>query len=454
MAAEPLLLAAMLAASFVALLWGVPAAFALGGVPLILASGAAWFGLFDIGLLYAFPLRMIGVLTNGLLSAIPFFILMSAVLNRAGLSRRMIEAMSALAHGSSRRLMLLVLGVATLLAASTGIIGATVVMLATLALPGLLKAGVKPRAASGLICASGSLGQIIPPSILLILLSDQVSNAWVEGQRAAGNFAFAPVTASMLFAAVLVPGMLLAGLYAGYIVFSNPAGAMPTREKLQPARTGNEILVLLPPVVLIVIVLGSILTGVTTPTEAAVFGAAAAIGMAFAGNPGAFGHCMIEALADAIRLTGVIFTILLAASLFSLIFRGFGGDAAVAALLGDAPAATHSALFAVMAAIFLLGFILEFVEIITIVIPVAAPALFAAGVDPVWFAALVALNLQTSFLTPPFGLALFYFRPAAPAMPTGELYRAVAPYVGLQLLALALLWAFPALATALPQWLL
>jgi tripartite ATP-independent transporter DctM subunit len=443
MPAETMLLALMLAATFAVLLSGVPAALALGGVPLVFAFLAGMGGMFDTSLLLAFPARALGVFTNPLLMAIPFFVLMSAALDRSGIAARMLAALHALAGGSPRGLMLGVLAASVLLAASTGVIGATVVMLATLAMPGLLRAGVSRREAAGLVCAGGSLGQIVPPAILLVVLADQVSNAHVRGQTIAGNLAVTPVSASAVFAAALLPGLLLATLYGLRIAWRVTGDRRDTpRLGLPEALTGVGA-----PALLVVCVLGSVLAGLATPTESAVAGAVAALAMAAlaAPKPG----WLAEALADTVRLTGAIFTILIAASLFSLIVRGFGGDELVGRLAAIDGGAT-AMLLAVMVAVFLLGFVLEFVEIVAIVVPLAGPLLFASGVDPIWFAALMALNLQTSFLTPPFGLALFYFRSVEQAIPPRELFAGVAPYVALQLLALALVFAFPPLATWLP----
>lgn len=449
-----ILLVLMLLAVLAALLAGVPVILAIGGVPLLFALAGALTGGLDPALLMALPSRIYGIMANSLLMSVPFFVLMGVVLDRSGIAGAMLAAMTRLARGSPVRLSLAVLAVSTLIAASTGIVGATIVMLATIALPGLLRAGVPPTSASGLVCASGTLGQIIPPSIMLILLADQVSNAWIEGQRAAGNFAAEPVTVSDLFAAAILPGFLLAALYGLWIVLTlrGKRSAVPDVKPVDGTAAGNAAAAVLPPVLLIVFVLGSILAGIAAPTEAASLGAAGAILLALLRRESGRMAALGAAVMDTVRLTGVIFGIVIAASVLSLVFRGFTGDELVEDWLTGLPGAGGNALIAVMAAIFLLGFVLEFVEIIYIVIPVAAPILFAAGIDPLWFAILVAMNLQTSFLTPPFGLALFYFRSAAPAeITTAILYRAIIPFVGIQLVALALVWAFPAIAIWLPQ---
>lgn len=451
MSLAAILLALMLLAALAALLAGVPVILAIGGVPILFALAGTVLGAFDPALLGALPPRIYGIMANGLLMAVPFFVLMGVVLDRAGIAGAMVAALTRLAGASPGRLGVSVLAVATLIAAATGIVGATIVMLATIALPGLLRAGMAPRSAAGLVCAAGTLGQIVPPSIVLILLADQVSNAWVEGQRATGNVAAEPITVSDLFAAALLPGLLLAALYGAWIALTSRRRPDARATAIPQSREAG-MLVLVAPILLVVCVLGAILAGIATPTEAASLGAAGAILVAVMRNPAGALAVAGAALADAVRLTGVIFGIVIAATVLSLVFRGLGGDVLVEARLGALPGGGEGALIAVMSAIFLLGFVLEFVEIIYIVIPVAAPVLFAAGVDPLWFAVLVAINLQTSFLTPPFGLALFYFRAAAPAAMTAVmLYRAIIPYVASQLLALAIVWSVPAIATWLPR---
>lgn len=446
------LLVCMILALFAALLCGVPAMLAIGGVPLLFALAAIPFAMFDPALLHAFAGRVQGVMENAPLAAIPLFVLMGAILDRSGLSARMLAAIADLAGGSQQRLALAVLGVSALLAATTGVVGATIVMLATVALPGMLRAGVDGRHASGLVAASGTLGQLVPPSILLILLADQVSNAAAEAARRAGDFSAGPVAIGDLFAACVLPGLVLIGLYAAWIVFALPRRPAAAAPHFPRSGAGEILRAFAPPLLLILCVLGSILAGITTPTEAAGAGAAGALAMAaLSAQRPRLARMLLDAGLDTVRLTGIVFSIVVAASMFALVFRGFGGDGLIDAALAGLPGEAGVALFAVMLAVFVLGFMLEFVEIVMIVVPVAGPALFAQGVDPLWFAVLLALNLQTSFLTPPFGLALFYFRAAAPAeISTGTLFRSVVPYVALQLLALALVWLAPELATWLP----
>jgi len=430
---------------FAAMFAGMPVYLALGGGALLAAFVGLVFGAFDPSLLIAVPIRVIGIAQNETLAAVPFFVLIGTLLDRSGIAGDMIGFLAR--SGSGRSLPLAVLAVAVLLAASTGVAGATIVMLAAVALPGMQKAGMARGRAGGLLAASGTLGQIIPPSILLVLLADQVSNAWIEAQRAKGIFAATPITVADLFAACLVPGLILAALYAVYIAVSYPAAPDQTgnRKRSVPSPTADSLFAVLAPILLILAVLGTILFGVATPVEASACGAFGALVLAAMRQAKA----ITGGLLDAVRLTGAIFAIVIGASMVSLVIRGFDGDTMIAGLLaGDSG---QHALLAVMVAIFLLGFVIEFVEMVYIVIPLAAPPLFAAGVDPIWFAALVALNLQTSFLTPPFGLSLFYLRSAAPQLPYGELVAGVVPFILLQLIGLGLVAAVPALATGLPE---
>ncbi|MCB1459501.1 MAG: TRAP transporter large permease subunit [Nitratireductor sp.] len=456
MSGQAAFLLLLLPAVLAALLSGMNAFVAIGGVSILVALLASAAGSFDLALLNAVPARLAGILENTVLTAVPLFVAMGALLDRSGVASAMITALTRTASGSARKLSLSILVMSAILAAATGVVGATIVMLATIALPGLLAAGMSRSRAAGLVCASGTLGQIIPPSVLLLLLSDQVSNAWLQSQRQSGNFAADPVTASDLFAAAFMPGLMLVMLYALWVV-TNPAFAKARARAGEnappsPVTTVGPSLLLpvLLPSALATMVLGSILLGIATPTEASSIGACGALLLAMFRGTRPLPATIRVAATDTIRLTGAIFAIVIAASLLSLVFRGLDGDRLIENLVSQLPGGQAGALALVMLAIFVLGFFLEFVEIIFIVIPVAAPALFATGIDPVWFAVLVAMNLQTSFLTPPFGLSLFYFRSAAPQVSTLEIWRGVAPYVLLQLVGLALVAAFPALATWLP----
>lgn len=510
-------LCVMALAVFGGILSGVPVLLAIAGGPTLVALAAASTGHFDIGYFQAVPQRVFGLMSNPLLLAVPLFVLMGVLLEQSRQAERMLKNLTLALGGNQSALALSVILVSALIAASTGIIGATIVMLGTITLPALLAAGVNKHTSSGLICASGTLGQIIPPSIVLILLGDQVANAYFEAQQEAGNFAPDPVTVGDLFAGALLPGLLLVTLYAGYVLIrlrSAPTPANEGHEKEQPDSpgTGELIRSIAPTLGLIVAVLGSILIGVATPTEAAGVGVAGAMIIAAAAQSGsaratslacamlavallglrqwgligldfvdgkvawtlrsaisagltivagllllssvltlARRHILLPALRETVLITGMIFGIVIAASILSLVFRGFDGDEHVVALFESLPGGAIGMLIMTMLVIFLLGFILEFVEIIFIVVPIVGPIILQSDISPVWFAVLIALNLQTSFLTPPFGFALFYFRSVAPDdIRTTDIYRAVLPFVLIQLLALGIVAAFPALATWLP----
>ena len=345
-----------------------------------------------------------------------------------------------------------------LLAASTGIVGATVVTMGLLSLPTMLKRGYDPKIASGTICAAGTLGQIIPPSIVLVLLGDVLSSAYQQAQLDMGLFAPDTVSVGDLFAGALLPGLLLVGLYMAYIVglgFWRPAQVPATQTK-EDNNNGQGLWLavlraLIPPLFLIVLVLGSILAGAATPTEAASVGAVGAIALAITQR-----QFNLAILRDVMRTTtqvsSMVFLILIGASLFSLVFRGFSGDELVRDLLTDLPGGVLGAMVIVMLVMFLLGFILDFIEITFVVVPIVGPILLSQGLDPIWLGVMIAINLQTSFLTPPFGFALFYLRGVAPAeVRTMDIYRGVMPFIAIQILALVVLAIWPAFATWLPN---
>lgn len=445
----------------IALLSGFPVSASLIAVSMGAALIGHLAGLFDLTLLQALPARLFGIITNPILIAVPLFVLMGLVLEKSGLAANMFRAAAALLHGKRGGLLAAVSLAGVLMAASTGIVGASVVTLGLLALPPLLREGVPPSLAAGSIAASGTLGQIIPPSIVLIVLADQISNAWQKAQLDSGNFAPDTVSVTDLFAGALLPGLLLAGLFALYQLWrarSFRRGALAG--KADPPDGGASLSGLFPPVLLILGVLGSIVAGLATPTEAAAVGAIGAMLLAVwhrRGRGNAFSFVR-PALAESAELIAIIFFIVIGASVFSLVFRGFGGDDLVEAVIAALPGGAWGALLGVMVLIFLLGFVLEFLEITFMVVPLVAPVLLAMPLadgstfSPVWLAVLIALNLQTSFLTPPFGVSLFYLRGVAPeTVKTGMIYRGVAPFIVLQLAALALVMAFPALATWLPR---
>lgn len=521
--------------AFAALLSGVPVAVALGGTSVMVGVLGSLLGVFDPVLLFAIPARLFGVATGNLLTAVPLFVLMGLVLEKSGLVSDMIKAVTgavdAQPSGSRQtggsRLPIAVVGVGLLLAASTGIVGASVVMLGLLTLKPMIDQGVPPHRAAGVVAATGTMGQIVPPSIVLIVLGDQLSNAYRTMQLDAGVFAPDTVSVSDLFAGGLVPGVLLAACYIVHLAwvgrrdrFAFLADVVEddTSELTVIKQTVKEtfwyrIVPLAAPLALIVSVLGSILMGLATPTEAASVGLIAtlvlvalrreasnrrasklgllvvavasaafsitlnapsvlAIGL-FACSSGALlalvflgvqrlvrDQQFATVLIEAAHLTAMIFFIVFAASVFALVFRGFGGDERLTALFEILPGGTYGALFFVMVAIFLLGFFLEFLEICTLIVPLVAPVLLAlpmgdgSPMNPVWLGILIALNLQTSFLTPPFGVSLFYLRSVAPAgMNDWTLYRGVAPFIALQLFVLVAVFFVPPLATALPNWL-
>ncbi len=405
------------------LLTGYPVAFALGGTALIFAFIGILTGTFDTAFLTALPNRLYGIMTNMTLIAVPLFIFMGVMLEKSKVADKLLDTM-ALLFGSMRGgLGISVILVGMLLAASTGIVGATVVTMGLLSLPTMLKRGYDPSIATGAICASGTLGQIIPPSIILILLGDVLSSAYQQAQLDMGIFSPKTVSVGDLFAGALFPGLLLVGLYIIYllaIAYIKP-GSMPAIPKSEREINKFElysriIKVLFPPLFLIIAVLGSILGGLATPTEAASVGAMGAILLAISQRQ--FSLTVLQTvMRDTLRITSMVFLIFIGASLFSLVFRGFGGDDVVREVLTDLPGGVVSAMFIVMLVMFLLGFILDFIEITFVMVPIVAPILFTMGIDPVWLGIMFAINLQTSFLTPPFGFALFYLRGVAPKEP-------------------------------------
>ena len=448
----PLLL---FAAVFVALLAGYAVAPTLAGVALLFAFAGAAFGVFDVSDLGFLPSRLYGIVTNQTLIAVPLFVLMGVTLERTRIAATLLESLSMLMGRLSGGLGMAVTVVGMLLAASTGIVGATVVTMGLLALPTMLRHGYEPRLATGTICATGTLGQIIPPSIALVLLGDVLSSAYSEAQLSQGVFSPKTVSVGDLFAGSLLPGLVLVGLYLAYIgtvALLKPERA-PGRSDARPDRGVLPQLLkgLAPPMLLIVAVLGSILGGYATPTEAAGVGALGAVLLAVAYRSLSF-PVVKDICRSTLKTTAMVFFILIGASVFSLVFRGYGGDDLVQGLFADMPGGVWGATAIVMVVIFVLGFILDFVEITYVVVPIVAPVLLAMGLDPVWLGVLIAVNLQTSFLTPPFGFALFYLRGVAPPeVATLDIYRGVVPFVALQIVLMAVLVLAPQLATWLPS---
>jgi tripartite ATP-independent transporter DctM subunit len=451
---QALMLVLLVLGLLAALATGYPVAFALGGTALIFAALGIVTGTFDAAFLEAFPNRMFGTMTNDTLLAVPLFVFMGVMLERSRLAEALLENVAALFGQRRGGLAVAVLLVGALLAASTGIVGATVVTMGLISLPTMLRNGYDPKLACGTICASGTLGQIIPPSVVLVLLGDQLGNSYQQAQLKLGNYSPESVSVGDLFAGALLPGLALVSLYllyVGVVAWRQPARAPALApEQVARLRSGSLLKALLPPLALIVAVLGSILAGIATPGEAAAVGAVGATVFALAARQLDIAR-LREVMQQTVLVTSMVFAILLGAALFSLVFRGYGGDEAVHAMLTDLPGGANGALVAVMAVMFLLGFVIDFIEIVFIVVPITAPVLFALGVDPVWLGVMMGINLQTSFLTPPFGFALFYLRGVAPPeVTTAHIYRGVVPFILLQVLMLVILSLWPALATWLP----
>jgi tripartite ATP-independent transporter DctM subunit len=434
------------------LLIGYPVAFTLAGTALAFAAGGIIFSNFDPAFLSALPGRLFGTINNATLVAVPLFILMGVILEKSKVAEELLASMAKLFGGVRAGLGISVVVVGMLLAASTGIVGATVVTMGLLSLPSMLGSGYKPSLAAGTICATGTLGQIIPPSIALVLLGDIISNAYQQAQLNMNVFTPKTMSVGDLFIGALIPGLLLVALYITYLLvysYLKPEVAPPASE----ARIDRAEVVrsLIPPLILIAIVLGSIIGGAATPTEAAGVGAVGALILAFAKRQMDWRR-LKEATLDTMRVTCMVFMILIGAAVFSLVFRGFGGEELIHHFFEQLPGGVVGATLVVMLAIFLLGFILDFIEITFVVVPIVGPILLTMGVDPIWLGIMIALNLQTSFLTPPFGFALFYLRGVAPSsLATSAIYRGVIPFIIIQLLVLGALWIWPAMATWLPH---
>jgi tripartite ATP-independent transporter DctM subunit len=445
---------ALFLAAGLSLLAGFPVAFTLAGVALIFALIGIITGIFDPAFLSAFPSRVFGIMSNETLISVPVFVFMGVMLERSKLAEQLLRALAQLMRRIPGGLGLAVMLVGALMAASTGIVGATVVTMGLLSLPTMLRNHYDPSIASGTICASGTLGQIIPPSIVLILLADVLSNAYQQAQLQMGIFSPKTISVGELFAGALLPGLVLVSLYMLYLVvlaFIKPSSMPPLKQIDGEDVSLFRLLSLLAgPLLLIVAVLGSILMGLATPTEAAAVGATGATVLALKQRQLSVATLRAVVYQTA-RVSAMVFMILIGASLFSLVFRGYGGDEYVQSLLTSLPGGQAGALLVVMLALFLLGFILDFIEITYVVIPIVGPVLLAMGIDPVWLGVMIAINLQTSFLTPPFGFSLFYLRGVAPPeVATSSIYKGVIPFIAIQLLMLGLLTFWPKLATWLP----
>jgi tripartite ATP-independent transporter DctM subunit len=425
----------MFAAVFVMIFTGYPVAFALGGTALLFAAVGVQLGYFDWHLLFALPERVFGIMSNYVLLAVPFFIYMGIVLERGRLAEELLTTIGRLFGRRRGGLALGVVFVGALLAAATGVVGASVVAMGSISLPVMLKYGYSRTLASGVILASGTLGQIIPPSIVLVVLGDQLG-----------------VSVGALFRGAFVPGVLLAGLYAVYvagvaILRPEAAPALPDAEAGGPGLARQVVLVLLPPLVLILLVLGSIFAGIATPTEAGAVGAVGALALT-----AARGRLTVEvvraAARETSRLTSMVIFLLIGSTAFALVFRGLYGDIWIEDLLTRLPGGRFGLLLVANVVVFVLGFFLDFFEIAFIIIPLIAPAAALLGIDLVWFGVMLGMNLQTSFLTPPFGFALFYLRGVAPKeLTTAQMYRSVVPFIIIQLIALLAVIVFPGIVT-------
>ncbi len=437
------------------LIFGFPVAFTLAGSALIFAFIGDYLDIFNFRMLFFFPQRIYGIMINEALVAVPLFIFMGVMLEKTKIAAKLLESIGDLFGSVKGGLGIGVVLVGMLLAASTGIVGATVVTMGMLALPTMLKAGYDEKIATGTICASGTLGQIIPPSIVLILLAEMLQGANEEAGLLTGDLAPLPVTAIDLFAGALFPGLILVGMFIIYIVvlaIIKPNDLPITKStKSKSEIIKNAMIEVIPPIFLILSVLGSIFLGIATPTESASVGAAGAALLALFRNQLNFKNISEAAITTA-KMSSFVFIILIGASMFSLVFRGFEGDDMISNFLTNLPGGEYGALLVVMITIFLLGFFLDYIEIIFVIIPLVGPGLIANGADPLWLGILISLNLQTSFLTPPFGFSLFFLRGVAPkAVRTVNIYRGVIPFIFIQVIAIVLVFAFPQIATWLPR---
>ena len=430
----PLLLLVLIC---LALLFGYPVAFTLSGVSILFALICIPFGIFDESILKSIPLRIFGIMNNVTLLAVPLFIFMGTVLERSGIAAKMLENMALAFKNIRGGLSISIITVGALLAASTGIVGATVVTMGLMSLPVLIQQGYKKDFSSGLVASTGTLGQIIPPSIALVLLGDVMSNAYQRAQNNMGIFSQQTVTVGDLFIGAIVPGIMICLGYLIYTIYQNYKNPDILFEpKANSASFKDIVKTLALPLLLIILVLGSIIAGIATPTEASAIGAAGAFLIVLIN-----GKLSLDFIKETSQKTAIvstmIFTILIGASIFSLIFRGVGGDDLIDLVFGSLPGGPYTALIFVLIFVFLLGFILDFIEICYVIVPLVAPPLLMMGFDPVWLAILIAINLQTSFLTPPFGFSLFYLRGVAnESIQTSEIYRGVIPFIFIQLLVL------------------
>ena len=434
--------------TFLFLLSGFPVAFILSGISLLFALIGVTFGYFDYSFLMAFPNRLYGVMGNQNLLAVPLFIFMGLILEKTKIAENLIHDMNAMFNETDSGYAISVVVVGALMAASTGIVGASVVTLGLLTYPVLVKNGYSPSLASGTICASGTLGQVIPPSLVLILLADVLSSSYQQAQLNMGVFSPETITIADLFVGAVLPGLILPLLYIVYLKTLKIKSIEKTNSKK------FNLFNIIYPLGLMFIVLGSIIFGIATPSEAAGIGALGAIIIAYV-RKDLSKDILDNCVYDSIKLTSMVFMILIGAILFSLVFRGLEGEEFIHKLLVELPNDKMLTLIIVLIIMFLLGFILDFIEITFIVIPLIGPALFTLGFDPLWLGILIALVLQTSFITPPFGFSLFYLRGVLPRdVKTIEIYKGIVPFLIIQVILMICVFAFPSLATFLPELLL
>ena len=427
-----------------ALLIGYPVALTLAGVSILYALICVPFGIFDSTIFKSIPIRIFGIMNNVTLLAVPLFIFMGTILERSGVAAKMLENMATAFKSTKGGLSISIIIVGALLAASTGIVGATVVTMGLMSLPIMINQGYEKSFSAGLVASTGTLGQIIPPSIALVLLGDVMSNAYQRAQNDMGIFSQQTVTVGDLFVGAIIPGVLICIGYLIYTIYKNRNNKNLKIYKNDVQINQVEVIkTLAMPITLIFLVLGSIFAGIATPTEASAIGAFGALIIAYINRKINFDFLKETSEKTAIVST-MIFTILIGASIFSLIFRGVGGDDLIDLIFNSLPGGAYAALIFVLVIIFLLGFILDFIEICYVIIPLVAPPLLMMGFEPVWLAILFAINLQTSFLTPPFGFSLFYLRGVADeSIQTNEIYRGVMPFIFIQLLILAIVVMFP-----------
>ena len=434
----------MFVTTFAFLLFGFPVAFTLAGTAILFALTASFFGFMSVDFLALIPSKIFGTMTNELLVAVPLFIFMGLILEKSKIAQELLETIANLFGKLRGGLGFTVIIVGALLAASTGIVGATVVTMGLLTLPTMLKWGYDKKLASGLICASGTLGQIIPPSIALILLSDVLQ----------GKIPSNPISTIDLFAGAILPGVLLVILYCLWlqiIIYLKPQYAPLIISKGKKYTLKKTLSIIFLPIILIIFVLGSILMGIATPTEAASFGAIGAIVLSFIKNSFSL-KVLNKAILDTTKISSMIFLILISAKIFSLVFIGLEGREILTSFINQIPGGVIGAMLFTMILIFVLGFFLDFIQIVFTIIPIIGPILLQMDINPLWLGIMIAVNLQTSFLTPPFGFALFYFRGIAPnSIKTIDIYKGVLPFVIIQIIVLLLIAKFPQLALWLPE---